>query len=76
MILVNEAVASQPKGDFMPILLSIVRHLLTLAAGSLLTIGVTEDQADGLVKAVEPVVAGAVLYGATQVWSVVDKKKR
>jgi hypothetical protein len=60
----------------MPILLSIVRHLLTLAAGSLLTIGVSEDQAEGLVRAAEPVVAGAVLYGASQAWSVIEKKKR
>jgi len=60
----------------MPILLSIVRHLLTLAAGSLLTIGVSENDAEGLVRAAEPVVAGAVLYGASQVWSVVDKKKK
>lgn len=60
----------------MPIFLSIVRHLLTLAAGSLLTIGVTEEAADGLVRAAEPVVAGALLYGASQVWSVVDKKKK
>lgn len=60
----------------MPILLSIVRHLLTLAAGSLLTIGVTEDQAEGLVKAAEPVIAGAVLYGASQAWSLVEKKKK
>lgn len=60
----------------MPILLSIVRHLLTLAAGSLLTIGVTEDQAAGLVKAAEPVIAGALLYGGAQVWSVIEKKKR
>lgn len=60
----------------MPIFLSIVRHLLTLAAGSLLTIGVSESDAEGLVKAAEPVVAGALLYGASQVWSVVDKKKK
>jgi hypothetical protein len=60
----------------MPILLSIVRHLLTLAAGSLLTIGVTEEAADGLVRAAEPVVAGAVLYGASQAWSVIEKKKK
>lgn len=60
----------------MPIFLSIVRHLLTLAAGSLLTIGVTEEAADGLVRAAEPVVAGALLYGASQVWSVIDKKKK
>lgn len=60
----------------MPILLCIVRHLLTLAAGSLLTIGVSEDQAQGLINAAEPVVAGAVLYGASQAWSVIDKKKK
>jgi hypothetical protein len=50
--------------------------LLTLAAGSLLTIGVTEEAADGLVRAAEPVVAGAVLYGASQAWSVIEKKKK
>lgn len=60
----------------MPIFLSIVRHLLTLAAGSLLTIGVTEEAAEGLVKAAEPVVAGAVMYGAAQAWSLIDKKKK
>jgi hypothetical protein len=60
----------------MPIFLSIVRHLLTLAAGSLITIGVSENDAAELVRVAEPVVAGAVLYGATQVWSVLDKKKR
>jgi len=60
----------------MPIFLSIIRHLLTLAAGSLVTIGVTEDDAAGLVRAAEPVVAGALLYGGAQVWSVVDKKKK
>jgi hypothetical protein len=60
----------------MPILLSIVRHLLTLGAGSLLTIGVSESDAEGLVRAAEPVVAGAIMYGAAQAWSVVDKKKK
>ena len=60
----------------MPILLSIVRHLLTLAAGGLLAIGVTEDDAAGLVKAAEPVVAGAVVYGVSQAWSIVEKKKK
>jgi len=60
----------------MPILLSIVRHLLTLAAGSLLTIGVSDEQAGDLVNAASPVVAGALLYGGSQIWSVVDKKKK
>lgn len=55
---------------------SIIRHLLTLAAGSLLTIGVSEDAAHGLAAAAEPVVSGALLYGAAQAWSIVEKKKR
>jgi hypothetical protein len=61
----------------MPIFLaSVIRHLLTLAAGSLLTIGVSESDAHELARAAEPVVAGAVLYGASQAWSLVDKKKK
>lgn len=60
----------------MPILLSIVRHLLTLAAGSLITLGVNEEDAFGLARAAEPVVAGVVLYGGAQAWSLLEKKKR
>jgi hypothetical protein len=61
----------------MPLILaSIIRHLLTLAAGSLLTIGVAETDAHSLAAAAEPVVTGALLYGASQAWSLVDKKKR
>lgn len=55
---------------------SIIRHLLTLAAGSLLTLGVSESDAHNLVSAAEPVVGGALLYGVSQAWSLVDKKKR
>lgn len=61
----------------MPIILaSIVRHLLTLVAGGLLTIGVSEVDASNLAQAAEPVVSGALLYGVSQVWSLKDKKKR
>lgn len=61
----------------MPVIFaSIVRHLLTLAAGSLLTIGVSEADASNLAQAAEPVVSGAVLYGVSQLWSLKDKKKR
>jgi len=61
----------------MPIIFaSIIRHLLTLAAGSLLAVGVNENDADNLVKAVEPVVGGVVLYGASQAWSLIEKKKK
>lgn len=61
----------------MPIIFaSIIRHLLTLAAGSLLAVGVNESDAENLVKAVEPVVGGVVLYGASQAWSLIEKKKK
>lgn len=61
----------------MPVFLaSIVRHLLTLAAGGLLAVGVSEADATNLVHAAEPVVSGAVLYGISQAWSFFDKKKR
>lgn len=61
----------------MPIILgSIVRHILTLFAGGLLTVGVSEAESAGLARAAEPVVTGALIYGAAQVWSIFDKKKR
>lgn len=61
----------------MPLIIaSIIRHLLTLAAGGLLTVGVSEGDAQNLVKAAEPVIGGALLYGAAQAWSLVEKKKR
>jgi hypothetical protein len=55
---------------------SIVRHLLTLAAGGLLTVGVSEAESNQLAEAATPVISGAVLYGVSQVWSLKDKKKR
>lgn len=58
-----------------PILASVVRHVLTLLAGGLLSIGVQQSDADNLVKAIEPVASGALLYGISQVWSIKDKKK-
>ena len=58
------------------VIFSIIRHLLTLAGGSLLTIGLSEADAHNLAAAAEPVVGGAVLYGVSQVWSLKDKKKR
>jgi hypothetical protein len=58
------------------IIQSIVRHVITLAAGALLTIGITREQSDDLVKSVTPVAEAAALYGLAQVWSIKDKKKR
>lgn len=58
------------------VLFSVVRHLLTLAAGGLLTIGIGEAESHQLAEAATPVVSGAILYGVSQVWSLKDKKKR
>lgn len=61
----------------MPILFaSIIRHLLTLAAGGLITVGVQEDAAVNFVSAAEPVVGGVILYTASQAWSLFDKGKK
>lgn len=58
------------------VIFSIVRHLLTLVAGSLLTIGVSEADTHNLAQAATPVVSGAVLYGVSQVLSIKNAKKR
>lgn len=65
------------KEGLMPVIVaSVVRHLLTLAAGSLLTIGIAEGDAENLTKTLEPILSGAVLYGIGQLWSIKDKKSR
>ena len=56
------------------IIQSIVRHVITLVAGSLLTIGVTAEQSEDLANSVIPVAEAAALYGIAQVWSIKDKK--
>jgi|TARA_R110000822_G_scaffold230375_1_gene362494 hypothetical protein len=58
------------------IIASIIRHLLTLVAGGLLTVGVSEAESHQLAEAATPVVSGAILYGVSQVWSLKDKKAR
>jgi hypothetical protein len=58
------------------VIFSIVRHLLTLVAGSLLTIGVSETDTQNLASAATPVVSGAVLYGVSQVLSLKSIKKK
>lgn len=61
----------------MPIIIaSIARHLLTLAAGSLITIGVNEHDVNNFSTAAQPVLGGALLYGMSQMWSLFDKKNR
>lgn len=57
------------------VIFSIVRHLLTLAAGSLLTIGVSEADTQNLAQAATPVVSGAVLYGVGQILSIKNLKR-
>jgi|TARA_R110000823_G_C15856521_1_gene492740 hypothetical protein len=58
------------------IIASVIRHLLTLVAGGLLTVGVSEAESHQLAEAATPVVSGAILYGVSQVWSLKDKKKK
>jgi hypothetical protein len=58
------------------VIASIIRHLLTLVAGGLLTVGVSEAESNQLAQAATPVVSGAILYGVSQVWSLKAKKTR
>lgn len=60
----------------MPIIISsIVRHLLTLVAGGLLSVGVAQSDAENFANAAEPIASGVALYVLGQSWSLVDKKK-
>jgi hypothetical protein len=58
------------------ILASVIRHLLSALAGSLVYIGVSDHEATSFLQAAEPVVTGAIVYGAAQAWSVIEKKKK
>jgi len=55
---------------------SLVRHLLTLLAGGLITVGVSENDSATFLQSAEPVVSGLVLYGGAQAWSLINKKKK
>jgi hypothetical protein len=55
---------------------SVVRHVLTLLAGGLIVYGVDEKDSANLVRAIEPVLTGVAVYGASQAWSLVDSKKK
>ncbi len=60
----------------MPIIISsIVRHLLTLVAGGLLSVGVAQSDAENFASCAEPIASGVALYVLGQGWSLVDKKK-
>lgn len=58
------------------IVASLVRHLLTFAAGSLIAHGYDQHDTANLMSAAEPFIGGAILYGASQMWSIIDKVKR
>lgn len=55
---------------------SLVRHLLTLLAGGLITVGVSEGDSATFLQSAEPIVSGLVLYGGAQAWSLINKKKK
>jgi uncharacterized membrane protein len=60
----------------MPIIKSVVRHLLTFAAGGLVVVGVSEHDSANLVNALEPVISGVLLYTIGQGWSLFDKQRQ
>lgn len=56
-------------------LTSTIRHGLSGLGGVLVTIGVNEGAAHGLLDALTPVLVGVISYGIGQAWSLVDKEK-
>ena len=55
---------------------SILRHALTGLGGVLITVGVNNEAATGLVNALVPVIGGVLSYALGQILSIADKKKR
>lgn len=55
---------------------SVIRHVLTAAAGWLVAIGIPEAQVQAFADSAHPVVLAAIIYGSTQLWSLVDKKDK
>ena len=49
---------------------SLVRHLLTLLAGGLITVGVSENDSATFLQSAVPIVSGLMLYGEAQAWSL------
>jgi hypothetical protein len=49
-----------------PFITSIVRHLLSALAGSLIALGIAEKDAVGFLSASEPIISGVVLYAIAQ----------
>jgi len=57
------------------VIASIVRHLLSALAGSLIAIGIADNDAHSFLLASEPVVTGLVIYVAAQAWSFAAKRR-
>lgn len=53
---------------------SIVRTGLGVVSGALLATGIEEVQVTSFADAAAPIVTGVLMYGLTQVWSLVEKK--
>jgi hypothetical protein len=45
-----------------PFITSIVRHLLSALAGSLIALGIAENHANSFLTASEPIVSGILIY--------------
>jgi hypothetical protein len=53
---------------------SVVRHVMTLAAGVLVGLGVDPELADQFIGAGTEILIGAVLFSGAQAWSVAEKR--
>lgn len=54
---------------------SIARHILSGVGGALVSIGIADSAVKGFTAASEPIIAGLLVWGIGQVWSLVQKAK-
>lgn len=54
---------------------SVVRHVLSVGSGYLISIGVSQQAASSFIDVNEPIIIGIALYASSQLWSFLQKSK-
>jgi hypothetical protein len=66
----------QNTGTLSILITGAIRHALTALAALLTAYGVTQDQADAFVGPAAAVISGILIFGVTQIWSMIASKKK
>jgi len=54
---------------------SVVRHSLSALGGYFLAYGLSDDVVNNFVSSTEPLALGLISVGASQIWSLIQKKR-